>query len=585
MENLLLYWRFNGVQAGRVLDSSGNNNSGSLSNDSHIGSQSLRTNEPVSDEDEWGERIQLGHALVGSAVCEGLDNPPMMNSATLEAWFRPMNTSDRLLVEMGGLLKLSLTDKGELCIESGRKTLTHAINASPNAWVHVAICLENSKVSLFANGLPGVQIALDAQISSESILPLRIGAPALETTEVRLWTVVRTPDEIRQYMRTPLPRVAPVSKWRGLKINVQPKASPDAVVKPIETSVVKVKAPLKSRRVAEDTPAEPVVLSQQANEINVDLKDTVQANIPATEPVISTPVRTEVSGDKPVGQVIMRPEQSIASPEQVKSGNQNNAPFPPKNVPMIVPDGVSEAMAFFDKLLESAILNKAFLSYDASELNGIIRVVSSFIRSKFRLGPFLCPMPPEDVLSRLQVACSYMALVNVMSSRHKSMWGSLAALRLPLLRDQIKELLFFCVEEAKTRNDAMTVVALTRVVIREFGNSFTSAQIETIKRDLDAFGHASQAASLTCPFCKSPLFDPLQASCTQGCGSRFAVCYVTGGIAAADECAHCRICATTIAVGPIENQRRHRNIPTNSVMEFPKVCSVCGCYGSLVPLG
>jgi hypothetical protein len=341
---------------------------------------------------------------------------------------------------------------------------------------------------------------------------------------------------------------------------------------------------LKSRRVAEDTPEAPVVVPQQANEINVDPKDTVEANIPATEPVISAPERKEVAGDKPVSPVIIRSEQRVAPPEEVKSGNQNNTSHPPKNVPMVVPDGVPEAMAFFDKLLESAILHKTFLSYDASELTGIIRVVSSFIRSKFRLGPFLCPMPPEDVLSRLQVACSYMGLVNIMSSRHKSMWGSLPALRLPLLRDQIKGLLFFCVEEAKTRNDAMTVVALTRVVIREFGNSLTPAQIETIKRDLDAYGNSSQAAGVTCPFCKSPLFDPLQAACTQGCGSRFAVCYVTGAIAAADECAHCKICGTTIAVGPIENQRRHRNIPTNSVMEFPKVCSVCGCYGSLVPL-
>ena len=68
MEQLSLYWRFIESQGTRVLDSSPWNSIGLLQPGARILTESLKPGQPISDEDDWGEKVPLGHAITG--ICE-----------------------------------------------------------------------------------------------------------------------------------------------------------------------------------------------------------------------------------------------------------------------------------------------------------------------------------------------------------------------------------------------------------------------------------------------------------------------------------------------------------------------------------
>ena len=571
MENLVLYWRFNGIQAGKVLDASGQGHTGALSEVSDITRESLKANEPIAEEDEWGEKVQLGRALVGPAVSDELTLELFETQLTAELWVKALDSSAGSdITEVLGLgdgLSLRMRDDFSLVLVADEQTIEASHIVVPDLWTHVTLVVADRQVKLLVDGNPVLEaIPVDSSKLSGPF-SLRVGSLITLTTEVRLWTVARSDEQIRDQMTVPLHRSAPASKWRGLKINIQEPANPPPIAsKPLPDAS---NAPRKTRRVTDD----PVPVEQFVTPEPPQKPETLKLPQPQlASPRVSSPV---IQTEPTVPTNISPPLIESQPAPIIISDPVTGSTLPPN---LIVPQAVPDAVSFFDNLLEAAISKRQNLDFNHEDLSRIVMVISSYCRSQFRLGPYLAPMPPDELLSRLRVASSYLGLANVM--RSDNAWGSLPCLRLPLLKQHISELIVRCIQEGKQRNDSVSVHALSRVLMKDFGHMLDQHLIEALQRDLTFPVNTSSAVK--CPFCAVPLQDPLQTDCSRGCKTRFAVCYRSGSIVPADECAKCKICCTVVSLG--DSLRSHgKSVPSNLKLEIPHACWVCGCYGSLSP--
>ena len=358
-----------------------------------------------------------------------------------------------------------------------------------------------------------------------------------------------------------------------MRINIKPDASSRSWTKPIPDSIVVPSA--KSRRVS-DEPA--------LSEIEISNKEKVLVDESAP---LAEPEKIEVAQEnvlpqspKPIEQVAFvehPPKQPLVVPkieDQVK-GVVNTTP-------MLVPSALADALTFFDKTLEGVIFN-GDLVFDRAQLEGIVSAISSYMRSEYRIGPYLAPMPPEALLSRLKIAATYLGLLSVLSNS-KNHWVSNVALRLPLLTEHIPIVLMRCIEEAKVRNDPVSQSMLAKALIRDYGSFLSPEQVEAYGRYIGFNSTGDPRTQLLCPFCHTKLRDPIQSSCLDGCGTQYAVCYVTGSVVPLEDCARCRLCSTVISVKQASIGTKRGSVPNMVKMTVPPACVVCGCFGSLVPL-
>ena len=584
MDSLISYWRFNDVQAGKVFDSSGRNNVGTLASDASVSPKPLHAGNPISDEDEWGEKVPLGHSVTGEIFCGDLQLPSESDSITAELYVRRLGSTDNgnvvPFVSLNGRVSLSLTDQSDILVDADGAQRSTGKRLVIKEWTHIAVVASGQTLRFYLGGTEIFTQNVDLPLVSGPC-SISIGAKVAEITEVRVWSCARSEAELRQYMTTSLPRPAGASKWKGLRINQQADASWRSWSKQIpQGASVPVN---QTRRVFEKSLSGPRSILDENVEIpiNVAVEPVIEEPRPVQSPkpqIASPNSQEEVEAPKPAALVA----EPVQVPKTVEAPKQSTTvpeiQTPPNRDPILVPVQLPEALKLFDNLLEKAILNRGF-ALDKSELLSILQAISGYVRSQYRVGPYLAPMPPEDVLMRLRICVTYLGLINVFSC--DSAWGSLAALRLPLLSEHIPAMLFSCIEEARRKNQQGSLSALARILIRECGQSLTAEQVDHIRAYLSVTFSQTEIA---CPFCTTKLRDPLQTACSDGCGTKFAVCSFSGRIAPADDCAKCRICCTTVSVKPISLPRSHGNVPTNVSVELPKACFMCGCMGSLVPL-
>jgi hypothetical protein len=581
MAQLCVYWRFNEVQAGKVLDASGNNNFGLLNESSNVSIKALGVNQPMSDEDEWGEKVQMGHSLIGEIVCNEIHHDETVSSATVELYVSrvssvDINDSSSTFLALNGSACMSLTKQAEIVVEIDGVQHVTSKRLVLNEWTHVALVLTSSKGELFVNSSPILSIENERPV--DQTWSLTLGSNITEITEVRIWSCARTEAEIRQYISVCLPRAAPVSRWKGMRINMKPDASSRSWAKPIPDEAIVPST--RTRRIFEEPVFTETKEASPKKETPQPLESVEDVSETSPQKVTSTEIDVKNEGIQPVEAVVQIPDESqpeLIEPQATLVARTSTS----VEVPLLIPSALPDALAFFDSLLESAILGRG-LEFDKRKLESIVRGFSSFIRSQYRIGPYLAPMPPEALLVRLKIATTYLGLTNVLNNT--SAWGTLVALRLPLLREHIPLVLMRSMEECKIRGDQVSVSMLTRALKNDYGTDFTPEQLDQVGRYL-ALSVSGTRTSVTCPFCANKLRDPLQTSCSDGCGTRFAVCYITGNVVAFDDCARCRVCSTSFSVkltGAMSSGRG--NVPTNIKMSFPPACYVCGCLGSLVPI-
>lgn len=566
--NLCLYWRFNEVQAGKVLDSSGLGNSGTLELGGNVSAQPLSPQSPISDENEWGEKIPAGHALRGPVCIESISGLSEPQTFTLEACIRRVSSVktdvSRILLSYCDSVKLLLNVQGFLAVES-KGSLYEVNKKLPlNQWMHVALVCDKSAVSVLVDG----SSVFSNIETSEMVSPgsLRLGSLVCELTEVRLWSIARSAESIREYMESPLPSSVSESRWKGLRIKPGAAAAQSSAGNSRTGFFAAYEGSTKSRRVEQET-------------VSPNAEKSVDDNHAAPQPL--SPPLLPAMGESPQDHLVVKYEFDQIEPAKTPP---ELADLRPEILPSI-PSELGLAISFFDAALEAAIL-KPYKIIKKVEIAKVIRIISTFIKTNYRIGPFLVPMPPESILLRLRTACSYFALATLVASPSDTgSWRSLLHLRVPLLPRHVAEICFVCIQEAVERKDSRTVILLQKKLIDCLASFLSESELARVEKGSATLTSIPPDTLILCPFCRSKFQDPLQEACVKGCRSKFAVCFLRGKAVPVDVCITCKVCTSVMS-----NKRKpilckaERNIPTSHVMELPESCPLCSVFGSLYPL-
>ena len=575
-----------------MLDASGRNNTGRLSGAAHVSTKPLSPYQPISDEDEWGEKVQLGHALEGESVCENVDGLQSSKSWTIELHVRRRDSvpsgsrivlfsifGAQVVLNPGGTVAVVSQDSEH---DSGRRLPLHQ-------WIHLALVSYAGSLSLFLSGSEALS-EIPAP-SPNGVCKISVGNTICETAEVRVWREARSGAQLRDLMSSVVPQLARVSKWKGLRIKVESaNASMErSFDQPIFASSG-LFATKTLRRVVEEKEMSP----------KSALLDLTAVAPPETAPKLTIPVESQVAA--PELQASVRTESPKSIPMPKAEGDKPGAelttldlwrftppPTPPELAelfsvsPELLPASLPEAVARLDAMLEQSIVQPDVLQLDLRTIATIIQVISTYIRQHYRVGPYLAQMPPGELLTRLRVACTYVGLHNVLKQAHKTRWGTISALRLPLLPEHVLKLLRVCIKEAQQRKDRGAAITLSKTLLREFGPIIPTSEMESIRADINK-QLAPGNTLVHCPFCTAQLADPLQISCNRGCKMGFSVCYLTGRVFATDQCARCKICATVVAANLGKDTHVRGNVPASTRTNIPKICPLCLCSGSLEPI-
>ena len=604
-ENLCLYWRFNEIQAGSVLDASGRNNSGKLSSASHVSPKPLLPNQPISDEDEWGEKVQLGHALEGEAVCENVEGMRSTICWTLELQLsRSVSVSDGSHAQLFSVfgVQVVLNTKGSVAIISAGSETDTGRRFPAQQWLHFALVSENGRLALF---LSGSEVASGLAAPPTDIgCRLSVGRRICQTTEVRLWKEARTVGLIKEFMTSVIPQLARVSKWKGMRIKVESATS--TIQRSFDPPAFASSSLFasKSRRVVEEKePSPKSALLAQPTEGTVVEETRPQLVLPITHVEDrQEPLNTSALESRSAQASSPRAESPKTAPIQKPLGDKPGAelstfdlwsftppPTPPElaelfsAAPELLPTSLPEATQRLDEMLEAAIVKPDLLRLDVRTLIRIIQSVSNLVRIKYRVGPYLSQMPPQDLLVRLRIACAYVGFCNTLKHTQKSRWGTLPALRLKLLPEHVLRLIKICISEAEQRNDKAAAAFLSKGLLIQFGSVIAEAEAEKLRMELSA-PVATGNCLINCPFCTAPLKDPLQKTCEQGCKTRFSLCYLTGRLHPSDICARCRVCETVVSSAFGRPAHARGNIHVTTRANVAKQCPLCLCSGSLEPI-
>ena len=580
-QGLCVYWRFNEIQAGRVLDASGLNNQGLLSPSADISGTPLQPKRPIADEDEWGEKLPLGHSLKGEVSCTGLQGLADAKSLTIEFHVRRVGVAQGVrsypLLNFSHFLKLEISKIGTVSLNVGSTQYDTSKRIIINEWMHFALILDESTLTLYVDGVScfsNVQGNMKGGPCS-----LTAGSDICEITELRLFSLARSPGLIKEFMNNPLPRPVTVSKWKGLRIKANVDSDKSWSL-PAQTI-----GKLKSRRITDTDNAKDVPIDDSPRNAHVAQVQAVPDE-PATAEgsVLDFPASEKVHPKPPTPESSQYTRKATPTQEPVVPEVPQAETVPtvgkPGDMGLYLQESLSNESAVerIDAFLE-AVVAKKDLWIDAGRIWDAIKAMSQYMRTKNRIGPFLCPMPNQEFLIRLRMTCNYFALTRCIERPN----GYFIGLRIPLLPHHVKQLTRQAINEAAATGDACTESALIKRFILNFRLEMSNDEIEALNRRLFQLGHVSVFTHIACPLCHLISRDPLQDVCAGGCQSVFTVCYVTGKLVPKSDCVACKVCNSVISTDPQMN-RHNANILSNRTFSVPTACPLCSCIGSLDPL-
>lgn len=558
-DGLCVYWRFNEVQASKVLDASGLNNYGSLEAGGNVSTLPLPPNDPISDENEWGESLVTGHALSGNVSIGDISGIQTSSDFTVEAFFKRVMAVNMEnvcnILSFSSTLKVSLIKDGFLTIECKGTTYNLNKKLPLNKWTHVSVVCEKLQISVLIDGVTAFSgVNAEALVSPIS---MQLGSSVCETTEVRLWSLARPTTVLREFMNIALPRVGPASRWKGLRI----KSDGQGSLNPRKTFLTGLEGLGRSRR------------NGNGQE---DVESVLEDNYPRSP--MSPPVKPVV-GESPSDHLYKYELDAIDLKIVPAKTPPELADLKPEALPVLSSD-LDVALDELDSMLQAA-LNKQYKSIDKRQIAKIIKIIASYIKAKYRIGPFLMPLPPHSLLSRLRIACAYFCLASVVANVDNS-WGSTILLRIPLLPEHVVEIALSCIQEAKNKNDSRTVFILSKLVVANMRAFLSESEFATTERNCATFTEIPPSTRILCPFCRTKFEDPLQEACYKGCHTKFSVCFLKGSCLPTDACIQCGICDSVMSnKRKVVQTNRTRNVPTNHVMELPTFCPMCSMVGSL----
>jgi len=573
MESLGVYWRFSETQKDVAFDSSGCGNHGRLQVGSLVSTNSLQPGNPIGDEDEWGEKVLLGHSLIGACECKEISNLRNLDKLTIECHFKRLTAISpgetvRQLEFADSVLQILMKDNGALSFKIGEDIHNTTRKLPLNEWVHIAVTLDRGSFSVFINGVS--TIASVRKILSMNKSPpytIRVGSNVTETTEIRVWSSIRNSDQLKEFMNHPLPKLTPVSRWKGIKIKdgtsggvveINPTISVPLESRHSRRRVLSVIADSQGYRAPPDTTTPPMKT------------DATLSQSPLSVPLSAAIVPSDTA-------IEVFPENTIpAEPVAVPLSGRIKPVVPTPPLPLEHME-LSQALAHIDSKLEGALERfRNQLPSSEDEFKLIVSDISDFMRKRYRLGPFLAPLPHEELLSRLQVACQYTAISRTLARE------SMLTLRIPMLPEDQQWILRQCILMCKEKGRAVDEIYLIQRYLNSQSMDMRSFFKDRLERLEDAVMINNRQYQLQCPVCGLGLQDPLQLTCVPGCHAKFQVCYQTGNFVASDDCVHCIICTSVYHVGK-GNAKLHGNVRSLTIRSLPNTCEFCSCVGSLKP--
>jgi hypothetical protein len=576
--NLCLYWRFSDVQKTQVLDLSTCGNNGTLIEGAIVSGSPLQSNDPIGDEDEWGEKIPLGHALNGGIECQSVQGMNSLRHFTIEFFVRRSrhgdNPSPVKLVSLDDSVSVSVGGTGTVTLSLFGESIPCSRRIPLNQWVHVALVSSSNKVSMYMDGFPALT-GVDLAPCEDRPLSFRIGHAEVQTTEVRLWSTMRTVQQLKEFMHHPLPRMVPVvSKWKGLKIQ-QPKSSANASIR--STAVVppspltSVVGPPRTRRINESIVETASVARSRRNSM------TVLPGADGPVPVISTEEPLpEAQGDIPVS-----PLKDVFSPKVRRVKTLAEAP-------LVIHAPMSEAMDKFDSSIQSGVdlFREERYTDGKAIFQTTVDSVSLYMINKYKFGRFLAPFPGVEVLDRLRVLCRYLCACTILERGASDIDRILLVLRIPLLHEDVLKMTQAAIRCCAKSGDILGEFALNERFLSTFQANLDGETVERIRMRIALLRGRIERESVSkskvaCQLCHSAFKDPLQSTCEVGCKTRFTVDFVDGVLVPADEALECAVCQSTLLcrTGGYIIYR-----PSNRTIVPPNLCPLCHCGKSLRPL-
>ncbi len=168
------------------------------------------------DEGNFTELPGLKNALDFDGIDDYVDIPfiidPDINTFTVECWFKvidPAGTDDVIIAQMNG----TGTGRGWLKVDAstqklesflGGITLASINTLNANQWYHAALTFDGTDLSLYLDGVfQNTNTPTMEACDGNTILGSFSGAAPWfsgQMDELRIWSIVRTPDEIRENM-------------------------------------------------------------------------------------------------------------------------------------------------------------------------------------------------------------------------------------------------------------------------------------------------------------------------------------------------------------------------------------------------
>ena len=570
MEKLCLYWRFIEYQGSRVLDSSYSNSIGVLSQGATIDPEPLKSGEPISDDDDWGEKAPLGHALHGACECRNVLNLVDTLSMTIELHVKRIGSSQSEIpesfVSINNVVRLGFNEHGliNLWISEFAKTSEKKLHL--NVWTHLALVFEPSGLSLLIDGSPVMtRVEFDSNSISAPVF-LRVGNQQTKTTEVRVWSSTRSAAEIRSTMHSPLSFGGAASKWRGFKI--KSTSSPPEVSKSITIPFPAIERRLRPRQIKSPSPSEIIDLQTKSAHVSVVVPELRDYSI--------VPPDTSQTDD-PIDPKLM--PEIHPEPEIISAGARH---VQPASRMLSFNVTIDAALEYFDDRLEQTL--QAFRGSKPMDTNRLAFIqiacdFSSFLQAKFRIGPFFAPRPSDEILSRLQVACRYAAICAIMSGKHHVYPRMLNCLRIPLLDIDLETLIKTAIVAAWENGDHSTALCLLERFVSSFPNRMD--EITHLRQQTEGIVGLSRGATrshVPCPACDRTLKDPLGGVCE--CRAKLGVCYDSGTLVDRADCVKCCVCESEYSLSRSRG-KLSGNVSYARSNTLPDTCKFCHCKGSL----
>jgi hypothetical protein len=568
---LCIYWRFNDVKDKQVVDASGHNNNGHIQPDTELSESPLVPDQPISDVDEWGEKVPLGFSFRGNVQIDCVDGFSADQSFTLEFYMRRSRVRSGGLVdsilEVANVIRILVTGQGTIALSVGRETYDTKKRIVINQWMHFALINNSKSLELLIDGVPCFSNIHPPILFAP--IGITLGSGICDMTEFRLFAKARSKDEIREFLHSPLPRKAPISKWKGLKIKTASNQSVDSKWPP---TVPAIQTKSSKRR----------IINSDIDEISLAEFSRVTSQVVPDDPVSAEESVLEFPGSSnplPCPQIDDNFLGSIDKGTTPTRTPESEIPYSQNSLPVLeIPSTLErvDAIAKMDSILKSLLVDNSLIP----EENVMVQVtqnISRYMRRSYRMGPYLCPLPSEAFLSGLRIACAYIALARC----NRRVGGYYLNLRIPLLPERVRSLTEWAISEMRRYGDGRGEWILIYRLIDNFKTDLANDEINKFRIRLLEIGNPPSLTKLCCPICRALFQDPTQAKCST-CQTNFAVCFVMGCLVPSDECVKCWICHSEFSIGPAIPKRG--NVSTNRSRDIPLTCSFCECTGTLRPL-